>query len=191
MRPFAAPTPPYTPMARSHGRLPHLADSPSFGALSEVNDREKFLRASIGRALPTFGSQGFSPTSSNDYNTFRELRTPLTPLTPLSPMTPLASSARRSMPPGGSPLVRPPELPAFVPPATGRKATTRSELLDIRRQQKLSENAHWLNTMRTTLPQGRPLGAPGLRADAPPHLSYLDGSRGHSKWWGREAIHTQ
>ena len=213
MRPFVPQTPPYTPpytpMSTSHRRLPHL-DTPAIergtfatplrrsssalsnslsapvGALSEVNEREKFLRAASGRAVPTFRNPGFSPTSSNSYDPL----TPLTPLTRLSPMTPLASSMRRSLPPSGSPLVSRPELPPFVSP-THRKAATRSELLDLRRKQSLSENAIWFDTMRTTLPQGRSLAAPGLRANAPPHLTYLEGNRGFAKWWGTEAIYKQ
>jgi len=86
-----------------------------------------------------------------------------------------------------------PELPRFVDPPLPRRPATRAELLDLRRQRAIGENALWLGSMRTIMPPGHRLGAPGRRVDAPPRLTHLDahlhrGGTAREKWWGRKPL---
>ena len=61
----------------------------------------------------------------------------------------------------------------------------------LRRQRACNENSAFLYTTRTMVPQGRLLGAPGSRLDAPPRLTHLETSTlSHAKWWGVQNQYT-
>ena len=76
--------------------------------------------------------------------------------------------------------------PPPVSPITGR-VSTRSQLLELRRQEWKADNARtsYPVELSTTMPVGRMPGAPGKRHDVQ-RFSHLDTGRGHRFWWGMQ-----
>jgi hypothetical protein len=164
---------------------------------SEVSHQERLTRSSTGRDLPTFDAHTSSSASSSR----------LPPLARPESLQELVHLPRTHAP--------------FASPPLPTRPRTKAELLDARRARAVHENESWYSTMRTTLPQGRTIGAPGRRLDAPQRLSFLeaasgtyatrgrspstlvrqrrnlpeqscvDARTGRDKWWGTTPLHYQ